>query len=227
MFPAKAEHLWQELVIFHLFFWNTGKKCTVIRLFLPSTVIIVFLPTLFFLPFGHRRETFVLCMWVHTKTCGTALDQGSSLWKRVSPQALPLSLNCQDGSKAEDEFPHGDKKKNNFQKDLTCSGEQKAIAPFVRHKRTHMQLWVMVVMMTWHLAGHIHRWWTPSDFTRSSVLDLGAWHWSCVLRYHKFRGKVERKKAWPRRLTQQMFSPPLSLTAKHTMTQRGSRGKLV
>lgn len=100
-----------------------------------------------------------------------------------------------------------------YTKDLRCNHarkpcKKKAISYFLQHTHTHrfthrlMQVWLMVMMMTWHLAGHTHRWWTPSDFTGS--LQRGrfgneAWHSCCILRNRKFRGKrrerEERKKA--------------------------------
>lgn len=126
---------------------------------------------------------------------------------------------------------------------------QKAMPYYQAQKRKHthsarcdgrftqrlMRLWLMVMMMTWHLAGHAHRWWTPSDFTGSLHrvrFGAEAWHSCCVLRNRKFRGKRRewgrrKKKLWPHRLTEQMFSPPPSLTAKHMMTKPDCGGKLV
>lgn len=77
--------------------------------------------------------------------------------------------------------------------------------------------------MTWHLAGHTHRWWTPSDLTGSLQrvrFGTEAWHSCCVLSNHKFR--VKGRKPGPLALTEQMFSPPPSLERWPTLTAEKS-----
>jgi len=71
----------------------------------------------------------------------------------------------------------------------------------------------MLMMMTCHLAGHAHRWWTPIDFTGLllAALDLEPKPDTRALRPQE--SQVQRAENWPRRLTEQMFSPPPSLRA--------------
>ena len=103
------------------------------------------------------------------------------------------------------------------------------------HTHTHrftqspMLVWLMVMIMTWHLAGHTHRWWTPSDFAGSLQrvrLGAEARYPSRVLESSQ-GGKGGG--TGPHRLTEQMLSPPPAPVAKktHDGPKENFRDKLV
>lgn len=170
-----------------------------------------------------HQQNFVLLKWLqnsskvqHLKLFSTLRYIAANISKCIC--LLVVKYAHSDGSKSRGQLISWGLV-NNVSKDLRWTH---ACLPYC-HVQTHtctrrlVQLWLMVTMMTWHLAGHAHRWWTPSDSTGSlQRVGLGteAWHLSHFLKSRMFRGK--RKGSGERRGGGNKLASQINRTDVHT-----------